>query len=279
MNRNYLNNEERLYTPNKKDGREIIGLIPAAGEAKRIAPLPCSKEIYPVGFEIDKESKSKKPKSACEYLIEKMKYGGVSKIYLILRKGKWDIPTYLGDGSRFGLHFAYLIMGLPFGVPYTLDQAYPFIKENIVVLGFPDILFNCNNGFQKLLKKIRSCNCDVVLGLFLSDQPEKADLVDYDNKGKVREIVKESKCPRLKYTWGIAAWTPVFANFSHKKLRDFNTTTFNEKELFISDMINSAIQDGLQVEAVHISENPFIDIGTHEGLEKACRSFMRFSNR
>jgi len=257
-----------LYTPNKKDGREIIGLIPAAGEAKRIAPLPCSKEI-----------KSKKPKSACEYLIEKMKYGGVSKIYLILRKGKWDIPTYLGDGSRFGLHFAYLIMGLPFGVPYTLDQAYPFIKENIVVLGFPDIVFDCNDGFQKLLKKIKSCNCDIVLGLFLSDQPEKADLVEFDNKRKVRKIVRETKHTRLKYTWGIAAWTPLFTNYLHEKLSNFDTTSFNEKEMFISDMINFAIQDGLQVNAVHVSENPFIDIGTPEGLAKASGRIMRFSNR
>jgi glucose-1-phosphate thymidylyltransferase len=103
-----------LYTPNKKDGREIIGLIPAAGEAKRIAPLPCSKEIYPVGFEIDKESKVQKPKSACEHLIQKMKHAGVSKVHIVLRKGKWDIPSYLGDGSQFGMHFAYLMMRLPF---------------------------------------------------------------------------------------------------------------------------------------------------------------------
>ena len=268
-----------MYTANKKDGREIIGLIPAAGEAKRIAPLPCSKEIYPVSFEIDKESKLQSPKSTCQYLIEKMKYGGVSKVYLILRKGKWDIPTYLGDGSRFGLHFAYLIMGLPFGVPYTLDQAYPFIKENDVVLGFPDILFDSNNAFIKLQKRIKSYSCDIVLGLFLSDRPEKADLVDYDNKGKVRKIVKESKSNRLKYTWGIAAWTPVFTHFLHNILKNMNSKTFTEKELFISEVMNFAIRDGLRVEAVHVSENPFIDIGTPEGLAKASGRIMQFSNR
>jgi glucose-1-phosphate thymidylyltransferase len=30
--------------------REIIGLIPAGGVAERLSPLPCSKEIYPIGF-------------------------------------------------------------------------------------------------------------------------------------------------------------------------------------------------------------------------------------
>jgi len=112
-----------------------------------------------------------------------------------------------------------------------------------------------------------------------SDQPEKADLVDYDNKGKVREIVRESKYTRMKYTWGIAAWTPIFTNFLNNKLKTINSKTFVEKELFISDMINFAIQDGLQVNAVHVSENPFIDIGTPEGLAKASGRIMRFSNR
>ena len=31
----------------------VVGLVPAAGRAKRIAPLPCSKEIFPVGFRRD----------------------------------------------------------------------------------------------------------------------------------------------------------------------------------------------------------------------------------
>jgi len=29
---------------------EVVGIIPASGRATRIAPLPCSKELYPVGF-------------------------------------------------------------------------------------------------------------------------------------------------------------------------------------------------------------------------------------
>lgn len=268
-----------MITPSEKDSREIIGLIPAAGEAKRIAPLPCSKELYPISFEVETESKLQRPKSACEYLIEKMKHAGVSKVYIILRKGKWDIPSYLGDGSQFGMHFAYLMMRLPFGVPYTLDQAYPFVKDKTVVFGFPDILFECNKAFPILVKKMQSRNCDIVLGLFFSDQPEKADLVAFDKKRRVSKIVKKTKPTRLRYTWGVAAWTPVFTNYLHEKLKDFDTSAFIEKELFISDIVNFAIEDGLQVEAVQVSGKPFIDIGTPEGLAGARGRFMSFSNR
>jgi glucose-1-phosphate thymidylyltransferase len=30
--------------------REIVGLIPAAGKAAHMGPLPCSKKLYPIGF-------------------------------------------------------------------------------------------------------------------------------------------------------------------------------------------------------------------------------------
>ena len=41
-----------MNTTEDKINREVVGLIPAAGEAKRIGPLLCSKELYPVGFEV-----------------------------------------------------------------------------------------------------------------------------------------------------------------------------------------------------------------------------------
>ena len=73
--------------------REVIGLLPAGGEAKRIAPLPCSKELFPIGFRPVGEQGELRPKVACHYLLEKMSLAGIGKVYIILRKGKWDIPT------------------------------------------------------------------------------------------------------------------------------------------------------------------------------------------
>ena len=70
---------------------------------------------------------------------------------MILRDGKWDIPSYLGDGSLVNLHLAYLMMAQPFGVPYTLDQAYPFVKDCRIALGFPDVLFESQDAFEKIL--------------------------------------------------------------------------------------------------------------------------------
>src|SRR5215510_16410745 len=101
----------------------VIGLIPAGGHARRIEPLPCSKELFPIGFLHRHDEKHGHPKVVCHYLLEKMRAAGITKAYIVLRQGKWDIPAYFGDGSMLGMNLAYLMMGSSLGPPYTLDQA------------------------------------------------------------------------------------------------------------------------------------------------------------
>jgi glucose-1-phosphate thymidylyltransferase len=139
--------------PNEELYREVIGLIPAGGQATRIAPLPCSKELYPVGFRQVDEGRSLRPKVICHYLLEKMRLAGATKAYIVLRQGKWDIPAYLGDGTMLNMHLAYLMMHLPFGTPYTVDQAYPFVQDALVAFGFPDIIFQPDDAFVQLLAR------------------------------------------------------------------------------------------------------------------------------
>jgi glucose-1-phosphate thymidylyltransferase len=115
----------------------VVGLIPAAGRASRLAPLPCSKELLPVGFQTAAEGADRKPKPVSQYLLERMKLAGAGKIFFIARQGKWDIADYYADGSRLGLQLAYLHVGAPWGPPFTLTQAAPFIGDADVVFGSP----------------------------------------------------------------------------------------------------------------------------------------------
>ena len=54
-----------------------------------------------------------------------MRLAGAQRIYFIVRPGKFDIAEYYGDGSRLGLTFAYLMMGAPYGPPFSVAQAAP----------------------------------------------------------------------------------------------------------------------------------------------------------
>ena len=267
--------ENASATPSKGSEQDVIGLIPAAGLATRLAPLPCSKELYPVGFVSKHPGNRVYPKVVCQYLLEKMQLAGISKAYIILREGKWDIPAYFGDGSTLGLPLAYLMMSLPFGVPYTLDQAYPFVKRAIVALGFPDILFESEDAFGQLLAYQRANEMDVVLGLFPCDQPQKADMVAFGEDGRIERIVIKAEQSDLLYSWGIAVWTPVFSDFMHQYLAESKEKAIHQPELFMGDVLNKAIQEGIKVEGVLISDKPFLDIGTGDDLLKAIR---RWSN-
>ena len=269
-----------MMIPNrdKEFHREVIGLVPAGGQAKRIAPSPCSKELYPVGFQLVGDGHGPRPKVVCHYLLERMRLAGIDKAYIVLRQGKWDIPAYLGDGTMLDMHLAYLMMRLPFGVPYTLDQAYPFVRNSLIALGFPDILFEPDDAFVRLLAQQVATNADVVLGLFPTEQPQTADMVDLHGNGQVRRIVIKPLQTDLRYTWIIAVWTPAFTHFLHEYLAaaqikspqdDTGNGPPKRRELFVGDVIQAAIDAGLQVEKVLFPEGNYLDIGIPGNLVKA----------
>jgi len=256
--------------------QELVAILPAGGQATRIAPLPCSKELYPVGFH-PLAGGGLRPKAVCHYLLEKMRLAGAKKAYIVLRTGKWDIPAYLQDGLMLDMHLAYLIMRLPYGAPYTLDQAYPFVREARIVFGFPDILFEPEDAFRQLLNRQEKTEADIVLGLFPATNPQKMDMVDLDERGRIRQIVIKPQETHLVYTWIIAVWTPAFTHFMHAYLADAQAAAEDgagrpaksPPELYVGDVIRAAIEAGLQAETVVFPKGRYIDIGTPDDLVKA----------
>ncbi|MEC4813103.1 MAG: sugar phosphate nucleotidyltransferase [Scytonema sp. PMC 1069.18] len=256
--------------------RQIIGLLPAGGQAKRISPLPVSKELYPVGFQDFGIECNWRPKVVSHYLLEKMQLAGIDKAYFILRSGKWDIPAYFGDGSMLSMSLGYLIMGLPYGVPFTLDQAYPFVQDAVVALGFPDILFQPEDAYTQILARLEKSDADVVLGLFPTNKPQKAGMVDFDDTGRVRLITEKPRQSQLRYMWGIAVWTPAFTLFLHEyltRLKAKSNLLSQLPEIPIGDIIQTAIEKGFHVEAQPFPDGTYLDIGTPDDLVRAVRQF------
>jgi glucose-1-phosphate thymidylyltransferase len=259
--------------------REVIGLVPAAGKATRLSPLPCSKEIFPVGFRGTNERGEIRPKVVCHYLLECMHLAGISKAYIILRGGKWDIPSYLGDGEIVSMDLGYLIMNRSLGVPFTLDQAHPFVRSARIALGFPDILFSPGDAFSRLLEQQEVSGAEVVLGLFPSPSPERMDMVELDLCGRVRGIqIKPSKTD-LHYTWTMAVWSPMFTEFMHEytraALEGFQDTDASRSlehcEIHVSDVILAAMENGISVDSVAFPEGHCLDIGSPEDLKRAVQ--------
>jgi glucose-1-phosphate thymidylyltransferase len=200
-----------------------------------------------------------------------MRLAGITNAYIVIREGKWDIPAYFGDGSILDMHLAYLMMGLPFGVPYTLDQAYPFVQDAIIALGFPDILFEEDDAFDQLLAYQAAKEIDAVMGLFPCNRSRKADMVALADDGRVERVVIKPRETNLRLSWAIAVWTPVFSHFMHEYLSAIEEKVARQSELFVGDVFNAAIQEGLKVEGVLVSDKPFLDIGTGDELLEAVK--------
>lgn len=251
---------------------KIIGLIPAAGVGSRLAPLPFSKELFPIGFSQNPENGEKRPKAVSQYLLEHMRAAGAEDVCLILRKGKWDIPSYYGDGSVLGLNLAYLIMNRPYGAPFSLDQAYSFVKDAQIVFGFPDILIEAEDAFTRLLKRQAETGADVVLGLHTVDYPYKWDMVEVQEDGTIVKILPKPKASDLTLAWAFASWGPHFTEFKHsyllQVLSDSEKITANF-ELSVGEVVQAAIDSGLRVQSVSFGKNSCLDVGTPEDLQKA----------
>ena len=252
-----------------------IGLIPAAGTASRLSPLSCSKEIYPIGFDRDRGTTI----VACSGLLEGLREADVETAFCVLREGKWDIPAYLRDGTPFGIRLAYLINRVPYGVPYTLRQAFPFLRGATVCVGFPDILFQPRNAFRRLLERQEDTDAALVLGLFPASDPHTADMVDRDDGGRVRAVhVKPADSP-LRYAWVLAVWMPPMTTFIDAYLSRAGEgrggrparkdAIRREDELYLGTVFQRAIDAGLHVEAVTFEDGWYVDIGTPGGLGRA----------
>jgi glucose-1-phosphate thymidylyltransferase len=247
---------------------DVIGLIPAGGQATRIAPLPCSKELFPIGFR-PTATGDLRPKVVAHYLLDKMRIAGIKKAYLVLRPGKWDIPGYFGDGSLVGMNLAYLTLGLTYGVPFTVDQAYPFVVGRTIAFGFPDILFNGDDGFISVLARHGVDNSDITLGLFpANDSFSRQDRVDVDGDGHVRAIVISPESD-LRHSWAIAVWGPNFTQFLHHYVVEKKATVGEGVELSAGHAFQAAIEGGLRVSGVVVGDRPYLDIGTPDGLREA----------
>lgn len=253
---------------------EVVGLIPAAGLAKRISPLPGSKELFPIGFhEVTANGQSLiRPKVVSTYLLDSMFNAGAKKVWMVLGKGKWDIMNYYGDGSAFGGHISYLMMEHQWGMPYTLDQASPWLGNETVLLGMPDTIFRPGNAFKQILGKHHESGADVTLGIFPTDQPQRLCPVVLDADDNVVELTDKPAQSDIMNTWGCACWSSKFTRFMHEYLASTSKST---TEVVLASVFQAAMQDGLSFKGTFFEDGEYIDIGTPDELVVTVRNFSQ----
>ncbi len=231
------------------------------------------KEILPIGYAELQSKDAKTPKVAIQYLIEAMLAAGIDEQHIVLRQSKWDVANYLESLPESSAQFAYYVLRDSLSSVHSLDKAYPFIRNKIVALGFPDILMGKVPVYQLILNELNSTGADVILALFPAEQPSLVDMVKLDKKNNVLALEIKPDKTILKQTWGAAVWRNSFTEVIHHCVvnADFVENAIG-RESHIGDVIGVAIAHGLSIKAVKVSDVPYLDIGTPSNLVAAVRA-------
>ncbi len=140
---------------------KLIGLIPAAGQAKRLGNIAWSKELIPIASTLDHLNGEKEfqIKPIISYLIDRLILANVENILVVISKEKTDILKHLGNGENSGCHISYIIQEGNRGMPDALNQCLAWVDDAIVMFGMPDTIFFPNNAFELLLQDFVETKC------------------------------------------------------------------------------------------------------------------------
>jgi glucose-1-phosphate thymidylyltransferase len=252
---------------------EPVGVIPGGGGATRLAPLPFSKELLPIGFR--DTPLGPRPKVIVNYLLDSLRDAGVQRVYWLLDKSKSDVLAYFGSGASFGLHLAFVPTEASPSVVHTLDRAHEFLRDQHVLFGFPDIIFEPADAFGRLWQRLMHGRADVVLGAVPAPAHVIADRVEVDAGGKLLKVRVKPLDRALDPAWILAAWTPRFTSFLHTWLERHGQPSgaARSTELYLGHAVEAAREAGLSIEVETFRDGCFIDVGTPQGLKAALARY------
>ena len=192
---------------------DLVGLIPAAGQARRLGALPMSKELLPVA--VRDTPAGAQVRVAAQGLLELLARGGASRAYVVLRAGKEDVVRFLGRDGGVGLPLAFVTLPESPSLPASLDAAYPFVRGQRVALGFPDVQLGPADAFARLGARQQETGADLVLGLVEPARPSSTDMVALGDGDRVVRIEVRPEKTELRWCWIVAVWGARFTEHLH----------------------------------------------------------------
>jgi NDP-sugar pyrophosphorylase family protein len=136
-----------------------------------------------------------------EYLVERLRLAPCDEIRVVTRPDKRDVAVL---AHRLG---ATVVAGRPATVAESLLLGLAGLAgDDLVLVGFPDSLWEPVHGFATLLSALDGTT-DVVLGCFRSRELERSDVVVIDETGTVTSVQVKPASPASDVVWGCAAAT------------------------------------------------------------------------
>ena len=246
--------------------KPFIGLLPAAGRARRLAPLRYPKELLPISYEHD-DTGGMRARAVAEYAIEAIRLAEVIRVLLVVAPWKMDIVSYVGDGRQFGVDVGYLYQQDARGLPPALDLASPWCHGSHTVFALPDTIFEPRDALRTLRALYLDERADLALAIFPTPEPHRLGPVVLDGR-RVTQVLDKPAVPPAANTWAAGIWNDDFTALLH----DSNTTAGGaggangKTEPVLGDVFERAIHEGMRVVGLEFRDGSFTDIGTPDGM-------------
>ncbi len=134
-----------------------------------------------------------------DYLVERLRRAPCDEIRLVTRPDKDDVIEH---GRELDLS---VILATP-GTPAESVAAglVGLAPGDVVLLGFPDTIWQPSDGFVRLLAELAG-DVAAVLGLFRTPELERSDVVSVDEDRRVTSVEIKPAEPSSQWIWGCAA--------------------------------------------------------------------------
>jgi glucose-1-phosphate thymidylyltransferase len=213
-----------------------VGIVPAAGHARRLQPLSCSKEMLLVGG-----------RPVIDSLLERMAAAACREIRVVTRPDKRDVAEHARACG------ATVVLARPATVSASLLAGLDDLDaETPVLFGFPDTIWGPIDGFVALLAALAS-GAEVALGIFRGESPRRSDVVLMEGEHVTAIHVKPQE-PPSELVWGCAATRAGVLR---------GVAGWAEPGDYFDTLARQGLVRGIRL------EDPFVDIGTPASLRRA----------